>query len=252
VEDGCVADYRVQEFARRAGVSVRALHHYDRLGLLRARRTASRYRLYSDTDLERLEQIVALRFLGIPLKQIGRLLDGKTKVDFAQTLRRQRSALEEKRRLLDRAIQAIRRAERHPYPELLKNIIEVIEMESNTDWMKKYSSEEAWAKIERRRELWSPELQERVSREWAELIRNVAAALDEDPGSERAQSLAARWKALVEQFTCGDPDVTQSLRNLYADQANWPADFQQQMAPFRNPKVWEFMQRAMEQMQSPR
>lgn len=240
-----MADYRVQEFARLAGVSVRALHHYDRLGLLRARRTASGYRLYRDTDLEQLEQIVALRFLGIPLKQIGRLLDGKTKVDFAEHLSRQRRALEEKRNLLDRAIQAIRRAERHPYPEALKHIIEVIEMENHTDWMKKYSSDQAWAKIERRRELWSPELQERVSREWADLIRDAEAALDEDPGSERAQSLAARWKGLVEQFTAGDPDVTQSVRNLYADQVNWPTEFQQQMAPFHNPRVWEFMHRAL-------
>ncbi len=240
-----MADYRVQEFARLAGVSVRALHHYDRLGLLRARRTASRYRLYRDTDLERLEQIVALQFLGIPLKQIGRLLDGKTQPDFTQVLRRQRRALEEKRNLIDRAIQAIRRAERQPYPEALKHIIEVIEMENHTDWMKKYSSDEAWAKIERRREQWSPELQERVSREWAELIRDVEAALDEDPGSERVQALAARWKGLVEQFTLGDPDVTQSVRNLYADQVNWPTEFQQQMAPFHNPKVWEFMHRAL-------
>jgi MerR family transcriptional regulator, thiopeptide resistance regulator len=44
-----------------AGVSVRALHHYDRLGLLKPRRTEARYRLYCNRDLERLEQIVALR-----------------------------------------------------------------------------------------------------------------------------------------------------------------------------------------------
>jgi MerR family transcriptional regulator, thiopeptide resistance regulator len=79
--------------------------------------------------------------------------------------------------------------------------------------------------------------------------------LDEDPGSERAQALAARWQALVEQFTGGDPDVTQSVRNLYADQANWPAEFRQQMSTFHNPKVWEFMHRAIawsKRMQPPR
>jgi hypothetical protein len=57
--------------------------------------------------------------------------------------------------------------------------------------------------------------------------------------------VAARWKGLLEQFTLGDPDVTQSLRNLYTDQANSPAEFQQQMEPFRNPKRWEFIQRAL-------
>jgi DNA-binding transcriptional MerR regulator len=60
--------YRAREFADLAGVTVRALHHYDRLAVLRPKRTESGYRLYSLRDLERLEQIVALKFLGLPLK----------------------------------------------------------------------------------------------------------------------------------------------------------------------------------------
>lgn len=232
--------YRVQEFARLAGVSVRALHHYDRLGLMKPRRTEAHYRLYGNRDLERLEQIVALQFLGIPLKQIGQLLDREPR-GLTEALARQRRALEEKRRLLDRAIHAIREAERKPDAAVLRHIIEVIEMEKQTDWMKKYYTDEAWDKIQQRGDEWTPELQERVSREWIELIRDVEAALGEDPTSQKAQALGARWKELVERFTRGDPDVTASVRNLYADRANWPAQFREQMAPFRNPKVWEFM-----------
>ena len=67
--------YRVREFAELAGVTVRALHHYDRLGLLKPGRTAAGYRCYSLRDFERLEQIVALKFLGIPLKQIRTLFN---------------------------------------------------------------------------------------------------------------------------------------------------------------------------------
>ena len=60
--------YKVREFATLAGVTVRALHHYDQLGLLTPmRRTGSSYRLYSERDLARLEEIVVLKFLGIPL-----------------------------------------------------------------------------------------------------------------------------------------------------------------------------------------
>ena len=69
------AVYRVRAFAELAGVTVRALHHYDQLKLLRPARTASGYRMYAPRDLERLEQIVALRFLGLPLKQIKAVLD---------------------------------------------------------------------------------------------------------------------------------------------------------------------------------
>jgi len=50
--------YRIQEFAAKAGVTVRTLHHYDRIGLLKPRRTHTRYRVYSDADLPRLQRIL--------------------------------------------------------------------------------------------------------------------------------------------------------------------------------------------------
>ena len=61
--------YRVQEFAELAGVTVRTLHHYDRLGQLKPLRTHSGYRCYSEAHLAQLEQIVALKFIGVPLKR---------------------------------------------------------------------------------------------------------------------------------------------------------------------------------------
>jgi DNA-binding transcriptional MerR regulator len=86
--------YRVQDFAKLAGVTVRALHHYDRLGLLRPNRTEAGYRLYYLRDLERLEQIVALKFLGIPLKQIRRMFQRGTS-EMSDSLEKQRRVLEE-------------------------------------------------------------------------------------------------------------------------------------------------------------
>lgn len=61
--------YHVHEFAELARVTVKALHHYDRLGLSEPRRTDAGYRVYTLSDLERLEQIVALKFIGLPLKE---------------------------------------------------------------------------------------------------------------------------------------------------------------------------------------
>jgi TipAS antibiotic-recognition domain len=112
--------------------------------------------------------------------------------------------------------------------------------------MKKYHSDEGWAKIQERRPHWSPELQERVSREWTELFRDVEAALDEDPAGARAQALSARWRKLIEEFTGSDREITTGVKNLWADRPNWPAEFQQQAAPFSNPRVWEFMGRVLE------
>jgi DNA-binding transcriptional MerR regulator len=240
---------KAQQFAELAGVTVRTLHHYDRLGLLRARRTGAGYRMYRESDLETLEQIVALKFVGLPLKRIKTLLD-RDNLELAEGLPRQRLVLEEKRRLIDRAIHAIEDAERtlatgqRPDAAILKKIIEVIEMQDNPNWSEKYYSEEARAKIEERKKEWNPELQEQVSKQWTELFRDVEAALNENPAGAKAQALAARWKTLVEGFTGGNQEVTKGLGELWKDKANWPASAQQQMKPYGNPKVWEFIQKA--------
>lgn len=228
VEDGRL--FQAREFAQLAGVTVRTLHHYDRLGLLRpGRRTPSGYRLYGEAELARLQQIATLKFIGLPLKEIRTLL-GRGALDLSATLRLQREVLEGRRRQIDAALRAVERAEASAARgegadwEALRKIIEVIDMEQNTEWMKKYYTEEQLADLARRG---TPEVLEKGQRDWAELIREVeeAVAAGVDPSSERARALAARWQDLIEQFTGGDPGIAQGLRRLYADQANWPATF---------------------------
>jgi MerR family transcriptional regulator, thiopeptide resistance regulator len=246
------AMHHAREFAELAGVSVRTLHHYDRLGLLKARRNGSGYRLYHESDLERLEQIVALKFLGLPLKDIRELLDSAAP-ELPDALRMQRRALEEKRRLLDRAIAAIHEAEavvatgRQTGAAVLKKIIEVIEMQQKNNWTK-YANEAAREKIATRQGDWSPELQERVSQQWIDLIAEVQAAMDsgEPPASPKARAFAARWKALVEEFTKRDPDVTQAVSNAWKDRANWPKEAQEQSGAFEiTPAMWRWIHDAM-------
>lgn len=226
--------YRAREFARRAGVTVRALHHYDRLGLLKpSGRSRAGYRLYSDRDLVRLEQIVALKFIGFPLSKIRELLQRKglhDSKDLAATLRRQRQSIAEKREHLDRAVRAIDRAEaavaagQESDWELFRKIIEVIQMQTRKDWMKKYYTEEQLADLRKR---WSPEVQAESERGWAELARDTEAAIarGEEPGGETGRQLALRRRKLVEKFTGGDPGMEENLRKLYADKANWPGSF---------------------------
>jgi len=240
----------VHEFAQLAGVTVRALHHYDRLGLLRPKRAGSGYRLYGIRDLERLEQIVALKFLGIPLKQIKSILERDAR-ELPEVLRSQRQALEEKRRWLDHAISAIQDAERSVVPgkqadaALLKKIIEVIEMQDSAEFLNQYYSEPAQAKLAERRAQFTPEMQEEVSKAWNELFKDVEASLDEDPANEKSQALAARWRKLIEGFTGGDAEVSVGLRKAWSDREHWPAPLQQQTTPFVNPKVFEFIGKAM-------
>jgi DNA-binding transcriptional MerR regulator len=222
--------YQSHEFAKRAGVTVRALHHYDRLGLLKPTgRTTAGYRLYSDGDLVRLEQIVTLKFIGFPLTQIRDLLNRKD-LDVVAALRQQRQIIAEKREHLDRAIRAIERAEQvlasggHTDWEPFRKIIEVIQMQNRKDWMRKYYTEQQLNNLRKR---WTPEVQAESQRGWEELVRDteVAIARGEDPHGEIAQRLAARRQKLLDQFTGGDPGIAESLEKLHADKENWPKDF---------------------------
>jgi DNA-binding transcriptional MerR regulator len=244
--------YRVQEFADVAGVTVRALHHYDRLALLRPRRTAAGYRLYSLRDLERLEQIAALKLLGLPLKDIKGLLDRDAR-SLAEVLGSQRRALEKKRRQLDRVIHAIHDVEQalrpgEPAdPAMLKRLIEVIDMQDNTEQMKKYYTDDAWAELTRRREQATPEARdaaERGTELWLELFRDVQASLDEDPASEKAQALVARWKALIDSFTGGSTAIAHGVKNAWDDRENWPSNLQRASQPFGDRRVWAFIEKA--------
>jgi MerR family transcriptional regulator, thiopeptide resistance regulator len=237
--------YKAQEFAERAGVTVRTLHHYDRLGLLApSGRTEAGYRLYGDRDLLRLEQILALKFIGFPLREIRRLLKRDAK-DLPGALRRQRTMILEKRRLLDLAAEAIQRAEKAVASgeladwEAIQKIIEVIHMQDNMEWVKKYYSEQAIESLANRQV--SAEVIEQAQRDWPVLIKEVEGSLGEDPASPKVQALAARWRKLIERFTGGNREVQAGLNKLYADQANWPSTMKK---PYSD-EVGAFMCQAM-------
>ena len=199
--------YQAREFAELAGVTVRTLHHYDRLGLLKPKkRSSAGYRLYQVKDLERVEQIVALKFLALPLAEIRRVLD-REPLSLFQALARQRVELLEKRRLLDRALAAIGEAELaihqgKPTAVLLRRIIEAIEMQKDSNWMMKYYSPEAQAKIAERAKSFTPEMQAQVSQAWKDYYRDLAALEDQnDPGGVKAAELSKRHRELVAAFT---------------------------------------------------
>lgn len=245
--------YRIREFARLAGVTVRALHHYDRLGLLRPRRSRNGYRVYSAKDLELLEQIVALKFIGLPLNRIKQLLR-TNRDDVAAALRAQRTLLEEKRTLLERAIAAVRAAEQalqvgHDVNgDLFKRIIEVIEMQNNDeDWNRKYQAL-VQGKIERLKAM-TPEARMQLREQWTALFTDIASVLDQDPASATVQQLADRWVQLLGTFapqgTSPAPEMLKQFGAAYPAGAEWPAGTRQPDGPMADKRIWEFMARAL-------
>jgi DNA-binding transcriptional MerR regulator len=234
--------YRVGDFAQLAGVTIRTLHHYDRVGLLRPKRSRSGYRVYTVHDLERLEQIVVLRFMGVPLRRIAELLRASPR-SLVVHLRAQRGTLEKKQRLLQRAIAAITDLEtaitagQATTPAMFKRIIEVVNMENSREAMKQEYDDLVARKTERLRGM-SPMALAELRSQWSLLTKEIAEALDEDPASSKAQALGGRWLAMLARLM-GQPVEPEAL-------GTHRQDWTPQMASWVEKPVWDFMTRVLD------
>ncbi len=231
-----MSTFRIQEFAKLAGVTVRALHHYDRLKLLSpAHRSERGYRLYCHEDLGRLERVLVLRYLGLSLREIATLLnaavDGGAE-PLAVTLARQQTALGERRDGLDRVLRAIEHAQQHardhaePDWLLYQTILKEIEMQEATDWTEKYYSPKALEVLRERRAALTPEQKVELGNKWRALFVELQSALDRQlpPDSAEGRALVARWMRLGDELTEGNPEIGEGFRRMYDDESHWPDD----------------------------
>ena len=105
--------FTVGELAKLTGITVRTLHHYDEIGLVQpSDRSRAGYRLYSDDDVLRLQQVLVYKELGMPLDEIAAVLDDPA-FDRGKALERHRAALVAKRDRLDRMLASLDAAIRH-------------------------------------------------------------------------------------------------------------------------------------------
>ena len=225
---------RIKAFSTEAGVSVRTLHLYDRLGLLRpAAVSESGYRLYGDAELERLEHILALRFVGFTLDQIKELLAGSTcrwqrRCACSARSSPGRSAGSNRRlplsRKRERALAAGAPTDRL---KILRTVMEAFKMQNDWEWTQEYYSEAAREKIDERRRSVPADGVEQGQRDWTALIAEVEAAVANgiEPSSADGRALARRWRGLVAQFTQGDAEIYGGLNRLWSDTTHWPNDF---------------------------
>jgi DNA-binding transcriptional MerR regulator len=212
--------WKVGELAKRTGVSVRALHHYDEIGLLSpSHRSEAGYRLYTEIDVARLQQIRSLRALGFSLEEARDFLK-RPEVTPDRVLRLHIAHLKEQiaaqQSLCDRLEQAARRwrSDQNVPTEEFLQIIEV------TNMIGKYYTPEQMEQLKERREMLGEDHIRQAEAEWPELMAKVQAEMDRgtDPADERVQALARRWKELVEEFTGGDPGIAKSVGRVWQEE----------------------------------
>ena len=217
---------RVGELARRTGLSVRALHYYDEIGLLSpSLRTDAGHRRYTAEDVARLQRIKALQHLGFTLREVGDSLDRddfplERVIQLHLSQLKERIELQERLRdLLERVAARLGSGEDVSSVEFVETVMEVIHMSERLE--RYYTREQLEYLEERRREVGEEGIRQ-VEGEWAELIEQVRAEMKAgtDPSDERVRSLARRSMELVQEFTGGDPGIERSLGNMWRQEEN--------------------------------
>jgi len=214
------AGFRIHEFAKKTGVTVRTLHYYDRVGLLKPRRTRHGYRVYRDTDATRLDEIAVFKFLGLSLGDIKSALGSGSRR--AELLKVQRYSLNHKRQLLTVALEMLQQLERGSDYDMsaLADCVRELGGESDPEasWRNRRLND-ARRKIAERRMAWDASLSD------YELNRDVRAAIarGDTPDSPAGQALVARWRDSIERFTGGDPQVKEALELVIRDRSNHPS-----------------------------
>ncbi|NFT07503.1 methyltransferase domain-containing protein [Clostridium botulinum] len=137
---------KIGEFAKRSGVTVKTLLHYDKIGLLKpSEKTEVGYRIYCEDDFLRLQQITTLKFIGISLSEIAHILN-ESGENLESMVKIQKRALEEKKRHIDAVIEIFNNAENTAKQKgfldvnNLVNIIKITNMQNSIK--EQYNSDE--------------------------------------------------------------------------------------------------------------
>lgn len=242
---------RVGELARRTGLTVRALHHYDEIGVLKpSLHSGSGYRLYTATDVARLQQVLSLRQIGFSLDEIRECLNGSrfAPLEVIQLhLARVREQIDMQTRLCER-LEAIAARFRSAEAVSADEFILAIEAIKMTE---QYFTPEQQELIKTRREEAGEEVLRQKQEEWAELIAAVRVAMEAgvDPREAEVQSLARQWLGKVREFTGDDPAMGQAVKRLWDEQGDALAE--QHGAQYDPRPVFAYMAKAIEALSAP-
>ena len=240
--------YTVKQLAKLAGISVRTLHYYDEIGLLRPSQLGDNgYRYYNDQAVLRLQQILFYREIDLELIQIKAILD-RPDFDILTALHSHRAALEDKIGHLNHLIATVDRTIKHLGGE--------IEM-SKKQLFKGFSpkKQEHYERIARLQygpdivnesaKLWksySEKQKNAIFVEGDHLYSDLVDALNAQmaPSSAEVQAILVRWHEHLRYFYEPKIEILRGLGDLYHDDPEFAANFQK-----FHPDLPKFLQEAI-------
>ncbi|MBB6695588.1 MerR family transcriptional regulator [Cohnella xylanilytica] len=245
-------EYTVQKLGRLAGISTRTLRYYDEIGILKpARASSSGYRIYGPAEVDRLQQILFYRELGVGLEKIKEIVSSKD-FDGVQALREHRRQLLERREQLDRLIanvdQSIAQAEgrtvmsdQDKFEGFKRKMIEENENKYGKEVREKYGDDVVNRSNEKLMGM-TQEQHAEATRLAEELTRKLAEAFETgDPAGEKAREaveLHKRW--LLHYWTEYSPEAHAGLGRMYVEDERFKAHYDVQQ-----PGTAEFLRDAI-------
>lgn len=196
---------KVGALAKKTGLTVRTLHHYDEIGLLTpSHRSEAGYRLYTCADLARLHHIQALKQFGFALVEIGEILANQP-LSVVDIIDQQLQILTQQAEHIERLRQQLGRMKTHVQqgkPLVMADWLATLELMSMYE---KYFSPEEIKVLEQHRQQAGADLDAR----WAELVKTMQALYDRGVAAEepQVQQYAAEWTALAQQTVGNDTSL---------------------------------------------
>ena len=208
----------VSEVSERTGVSVRTLHHYDEMGLLKpASVTGSGYRMYDDASIERLQMILLFRELEFPLKEIRRILDSPD-FDRNRALEQQIEMLTMKKEHLENVLLFARAVYMLGVDYMDFSAFDTRKMDDYAQ-----QARALWGKTEVYREFeekqkCATEADEKLwEQDIMDIFRQFGGVKHLDPADPQAQTLVERLRTFItEHFYNCTPQILKGLGKMYA------------------------------------
>lgn len=233
--------YQVKELAKLANISVRTLHYYDEIGLLKPSSIGkNNYRYYDHESLLRLQQIMLYRELDFNLKSIKKVLDNED-FDAIKALESQRSELKQKHKRLHSLIQTIDSTLENMKGKQqmkAKNLFEGFDEKKQAEYGKEVVDrwgEESYGEFQKLWGSYSAEKKKQVIDESNQVYVDISQHLDKDIASEEVQRLVTKWHQNLRYFYEPNKDIMLGLAAMYTDDDRFRAFYEKidaDLAPF--------------------
>lgn len=208
----------VHEVSKISGVSIRALHHYDHIGLLPATKvTEAGYRLYDESTLERLHHILLFKELQFSLKEIKDILDSPD-FDRSKALEQQIKLLELQKEHLENLIDLARGIKAMGVKQMNFETFDTRKIDEYAAQAKaSWGKTDAYKEYEQKSKGRTKETQQKLHVEMMELFAEFGKIKDQSPEDADAIALAKKLQDHITEhyYTCTD-DILMGLGNMYA------------------------------------